>query len=85
MVGLAPEISVHSFFTGLRIRCRPPERISRSGQTFGRSLALTSNDEANSLASRHLREIFARSEIYQLVPHGGERGREESMPQHLRG
>ncbi|UCE19349.1 MAG: sodium:proton antiporter [Gemmatimonadota bacterium] len=59
------------------------DEIELSG--IGRSLAVTSNDEANSLASCHLREILARSEIYQLVPHGGERVKEAYVPQHMRG
>ena len=33
---------------------------------IGRLLALTSNDEVNSLAALHFREIFGRAEIYQL-------------------
>ena len=35
---------------------------------FGRLLALTSNDEANSLAVLHFYELFGRSEVYQLAP-----------------
>jgi len=40
---------------------------------IGRVLALTSNDEANSLACLHLREEFGSSEVYQLVPKQGAR------------
>jgi hypothetical protein len=35
---------------------------------IGRLLALTSNDEVNSLAALHFREVFGRAEIYQLPP-----------------
>ncbi len=35
---------------------------------IGRLLALTPNDEANSLASVRLNELFGRSEVYQLAP-----------------
>lgn len=38
---------------------------------IGRLLALTSNDEANSLACLHLREEFGSSEVYQLAPTQG--------------
>ena len=35
---------------------------------IGRMLALTRNDEVNSLAAIHLRPLFGRSNCYQLVP-----------------
>lgn len=35
---------------------------------IGRLLALTPNDEANSLAVLHFIEVFGRAEVYQLVP-----------------
>ncbi len=35
---------------------------------IGRFLALTSNDEVNSLASMHFSEVFGRSRVYQLPP-----------------
>ncbi len=38
---------------------------------IGRLLALTSNDEANSLSCLHLREEFGSSEVYQLAPKQG--------------
>ncbi len=41
---------------------------------IGRFLALTSNDEVNSLASMHFSEVFGRSRVYQLPPvHGNHR------------
>ncbi len=52
---------------------------------IGRLLALTSNDEINSLATLHFANIFGRSEVYQLPPEGKGNGRRETVPQHLRG
>ncbi len=52
---------------------------------IGRLLALTSNDEANSLAALHFIPAFGRSDVYQLPPEGeGENGIDE-IPPHLRG
>lgn len=54
---------------------------------IGRVLALTSNDEANSLACLHLEELFSRQELYQLQPvMKSAKGTGQSFsPQHLRG
>ncbi len=51
---------------------------------IGRLLALTPNDEVNSLASLHFPEVFSRTEVYQLPmsPNGRERS---AVPAHLRG
>ncbi len=38
---------------------------------IGRSLALTSNSDVNSLAALHLTELFGRAEVYQLPIKGG--------------
>lgn len=50
---------------------------------LGRLLALTSNDEVNSLAALHFAEVFGRAEVYQIPcpvkPRSG------AVPQHLRG
>jgi len=53
---------------------------------IGRFLALTPNDEANSLATLHFSEIFGRSEVYQL-PINKEKNQDDRKvsPQHLRG
>lgn len=53
---------------------------------IGRLLAMTSNDEVNSLAAIHFPEVFSRAEVYQL-PLKQERGdnRSELAPQHLTG
>ncbi len=51
-----------------------------------RLLALTSNDEANSLAALHFAEIFGRSEVYQLAPEVLEDEIDAHFsPKHLRG
>lgn len=42
---------------------------------LGRLLALTSNDEVNSLAALRFAEIFGRAHVYQLPLHGGGRSR----------
>ena len=50
---------------------------------LGRLLALTSNDEVNSLAALHFAEIFGRAEVYQIPCQV--RPRSGSVPLHLRG
>lgn len=59
------------------------EDIDLSG--IGRLMTLTPNDEANSLAVLHFREIFGRSEVYQLFPAKKRRSRELIIPPALRG
>lgn len=60
------------------------EDIDLSG--IGRLLALTSNDEANSLAALHFADIFDRGELYQLSPASERSGEEDEFsPVHLRG
>lgn len=54
----------------------------------GRLLALTTNDEANSLAALRFAEVFDNGEIYQLPPSKIAAGADEGeifTPQHLRG
>jgi NhaP-type Na+/H+ or K+/H+ antiporter len=52
---------------------------------IGRMMALTSNDEANSLAALNLREIFGSGELYQLPPGSQKTGNEvDFSPSHLR-
>ncbi len=51
---------------------------------IGRILAMTSNDEVNSLASLHFGEVFDRSKRFQL-PIEGKGETEEASSQHLRG
>ncbi|UCD65018.1 MAG: cation:proton antiporter [Candidatus Zixiibacteriota bacterium] len=53
---------------------------------IGRLLAMTPNDEVNSLAALHFVDIFGSSEVYQLPPLGaGKDAAQEEMPKHLRG
>lgn len=53
---------------------------------IGRMLAVTPNDEVNSLAVLHFEDIFGRAETYQLMPVGkSEDDRREILPSHLQG
>jgi len=53
---------------------------------IGKLLAVTSNDEANSLAALHFSEVFGRKEVYQLVPDSSTEGvRKHVSPMHLSG
>jgi hypothetical protein len=57
--------------------------IDMSG--IGYLLALTANDEANSLAALHFASMLGRQSVYQLPPeHQGE-GKISKVPKHLRG
>jgi NhaP-type Na+/H+ or K+/H+ antiporter len=52
---------------------------------IGRLMALTPNDEANSLAALHMADSFERGELYQLPPLSEKTGKElEYSPKHLR-
>lgn len=51
---------------------------------IGRLLAMTSNNEVNTLAALHFPEVFSRAEVYQL-PIGEGRSGNEDTPQHLTG
>ena len=50
---------------------------------IGKSLALTANDEVNSLATLHMAEIFGRSDVYQLPLR--QNLESEALPRFLRG
>ncbi|MFH2049489.1 MAG: sodium:proton antiporter [bacterium] len=53
---------------------------------MGRFLALTPNDEVNSLSVLHFSDIFGKKEVYQLVPtSSGTVSRTAEVPKHLRG
>jgi NhaP-type Na+/H+ or K+/H+ antiporter len=52
---------------------------------IGRLIALTSNDEVNSLAALHFADIFGRQEVYQFPPEREESESKEAVSQHLRG
>ncbi|MCA9075045.1 MAG: sodium:proton antiporter [Planctomycetaceae bacterium] len=57
------------------------ERINLGG--IGRFLAMTPNDEVNSLAAIHLRGLFGRAEVYQMFPQRRSES-EEHAPQSVR-
>ncbi len=60
------------------------EQIPLGG--IGKLMALTSNDEINSLSVLRFGEIFDRQELYQLIPFQAEKGNEQDYsPKHLRG
>jgi NhaP-type Na+/H+ or K+/H+ antiporter len=64
------------------------ERMEIDGKLegIGRLLALTPNDEKNSLTRLHFEEMFGRKEIYQLSTESeGESNGEEAISLHLRG
>ena len=64
------------------ILTEPEENLNLSG--IGRMLALTANDEANSLACLHFRDDFGRQSVYQLPVHQQDpEGHSDSH--HLRG
>lgn len=52
---------------------------------IGRMLALTSNDEVNSLATVYFRERFGRSEVYQLPPSRKSAAPAKTLPKNLQG
>lgn len=52
---------------------------------IGRLLALTPNDEVNSLAVREFAHLFGRANVYQLTPWDDRSGRRTSISEHLRG
>lgn len=54
-------------------------------EDVGHLMALTSNDEVNSLATLHFTEMFGRSEVYQLAVERNGDGEKESLSHHLLG
>ena len=52
---------------------------------IGRLLALTHNDEINSLAVLHFGHLFGRSEVYQLPSEEEQKEKREEISPHLRG
>ena len=51
----------------------------------GRLLALTQNDEVNSLAALHFMDTFGRANVYQVAPKEASSNRKESVSRPLRG
>ncbi len=52
---------------------------------IGRFLAITSNDQVNTLAAMNFMELFGKTEVYQLDLLGDDKGYRESISEHLRG
>ncbi len=52
---------------------------------LGRFVALTQNDEVNSLAALHMQEVFGSEAVYQLAPTRYARDGDGEMPSRLRG
>lgn len=53
---------------------------------IGRFLAMTPNDEVNTLSVLHFVDLFGRAEVYQLAPvSGGAAAARSNLPLHLRG
>ena len=50
---------------------------------IGRFLAMTPNDEINSLAAMEFSDVFGRSGVYQLTPETLDAARHSQIPQHL--
>lgn len=60
------------------------EKIPFGG--IGKVLALTSNDEINSLAVLRFSELFDSQELFQILPYQANKGKEQDYsPKHLRG
>lgn len=59
------------------------EELDLSG--IGRLLAVTANDEVNSLAVREFAFLFGRVNVYQLTPWDEGSGKRTSISEHLRG
>jgi hypothetical protein len=59
------------------------ERLDLGG--IGRLLAMTANDEVNSLAVREFAEPFGRVNVYQLSPRDKGSGKRTSISEHLHG
>ncbi len=59
------------------------DRIETAG--IGRLLALTSNDEVNSLTAVSFSEVFGRDSVFQLPPEQHARTGEAVLSRHLRG
>ncbi|MEP0827618.1 MAG: cation:proton antiporter [bacterium] len=70
-------------YQGSALSEETPQHIDLTG--IGRLLALTSNDEVNSLACLHYGEVFGHQGIFQLPLQSKGARRLQSMPSHLRG
>lgn len=74
---------------GLRAECASilsiyvHEELDLAG--LGRLLALTPNEEVNTLAVREMQRLFGRGHVYQLASDGSTSARRQSVGEHLRG
>ncbi len=59
------------------------EQVDLGG--IGRLLAMTANDEVNSMAVREYTHDFGRANVYQLTPWDEQAGQRTSLAEHLRG
>jgi NhaP-type Na+/H+ or K+/H+ antiporter len=59
------------------------EQVDLGG--IGRLLAMTANDEVNSMAVREYTHDFGRANVYQLTPWDDQAGQRSSIAEHLRG
>lgn len=59
------------------------EKLELAG--IGRLLAMTPNDEVNTLAASEFNGAFGRANVYQLAPWDERAGRRSSIAEHLRG
>ena len=54
-------------------------------QSIGRMLALTANDEVNSLSAVNFTEVFGKRDVYQIPPEKFSAGSKQVVSKHLRG
>jgi len=52
---------------------------------YGKILALTPNNEVNSLAMRHFNELFGRAGVFQLSPYKSESSKKDDLAEPLKG
>jgi NhaP-type Na+/H+ or K+/H+ antiporter len=80
-IGNAKKDGLRTYYADL-LSERVLDEIDLNG--IGRLLALTPNEEVNSLAALHFIDVLGRSEVYQL-PVENSSAEEEKLPKHLRG
>ncbi|MEX2015377.1 MAG: sodium:proton antiporter [Candidatus Hydrogenedentales bacterium] len=51
----------------------------------GKLLAMTANDQVNTLAVLHFAHVFGRADVYQIAPDGAVSSTQGNLPMHLRG
>ena len=68
---------------GSVVRDHLEDQVNLNG--IGKLIALTPNDEANSLAAIHFMHLFGREQVYQVAPWKPAKGKESEAPRNLRG